>query len=307
VRLLSIIRARAPSVPGRQLIGESIAGFEVEDLIKASSEGTFRVVSRLDNVERIFAFRRLDDLSLTVLVGKNTDAVFADFYDQRRLYLMIGFVSAAFVLGLAVLFEIYLRAQDRIRVGEALVALQNQQTVDLIGIMDGCGAALVQTDSLGQIATCNSTFATMFGIADRSTLVGRPFDSVVAAGGGRVTEVLARPLLNLQWPMLAGIVQPLAGEYAARRSLLERVPFPVGYGVEFAILVDTLEMLGLDAIAQVDLGVRLHRHHDERRLWFTKKRVEAVDEAPGLQRLGILPHRHDVAEASRMTEELLYR
>jgi glucosyl-3-phosphoglycerate synthase len=91
-------------------------------------------------------------------------------------------------------------------------------------------------------------------------------DSVVAAGGGRVTEVLARPLLNLHWPMLAGIVQPLAGEYAARRSLLERVPFPVGYGVEFAILVDTLEMLGLDSIAQVDLGVRLHRHHDERRL-----------------------------------------
>jgi C4-dicarboxylate-specific signal transduction histidine kinase len=178
-----IIRARAPSVPGQQFIGGSIAGFEVEDLVKASSEGRFRAVSRLDKVERIFAFRRLDDLSLTVLVGKNTDAVFADFYEQRRLYLTIGFVSAAFVVGLAVLFEIYLRAQDRIRVGEALVALQNQQTTDLIGIMDGCGAALVQTDALGQIAICNSTFATMFGIADRGALVGRPFDTIVAAGG----------------------------------------------------------------------------------------------------------------------------
>lgn len=91
-------------------------------------------------------------------------------------------------------------------------------------------------------------------------------ESVVPAGGGRVTELVARPLLNLYWPQLAGIIQPLAGECAARRSLLERLPFPVGYGVEFALLVDTAEMLGVDAIAQVDLGVRLHRHHDERKL-----------------------------------------
>lgn len=89
---------------------------------------------------------------------------------------------------------------------------------------------------------------------------------IIHAGGGRVTELLARPLLNLLWPELAGVIQPLAGEYAARRTLLERLPFPCGYGVEFALLVDTLELLGLAGIAQVDLGVRLHRHHDERRL-----------------------------------------
>lgn len=88
----------------------------------------------------------------------------------------------------------------------------------------------------------------------------------IPAGGGRVTELVARPLLNAHWPQLAAVAQPLAGEYAARRSLLEALPFPVGYGVEFALLVDTAELLGLDAIAQVDLGVRLHRHHDEQRL-----------------------------------------
>ena len=60
-------------------------------------------------------------------------------------------------------------------------------------------------------------------------------------GGGRVTELVARPLLNLHWPELAGVVQPLAGEYAARRALLEPLPFPTGYGVELALLVDTLE------------------------------------------------------------------
>ncbi|GLX18965.1 glucosyl-3-phosphoglycerate synthase [Streptomyces lavendulae subsp. lavendulae] len=80
--------------------------------------------------------------------------------------------------------------------------------------------------------------------------------------GGRVTELVARPLLNLHWPQLAGFVQPLGGEYAVRRSLLERLPFPVGYGVELGLLVDALHTVGLDALAQVDVGVRLHRHQD---------------------------------------------
>ncbi|RDG38585.1 glucosyl-3-phosphoglycerate synthase [Streptomyces corynorhini] len=84
--------------------------------------------------------------------------------------------------------------------------------------------------------------------------------------GGRVTELVARPLLNLHWPRLAGFVQPLGGEYAARRSLLERLPFPVGYGVELGLLVDALHTVGLDALAQVDVGVRRHRHQDDRAL-----------------------------------------
>lgn len=86
------------------------------------------------------------------------------------------------------------------------------------------------------------------------------------AGGGRVTELVARPLINLNWPQLAGIIQPLAGEYAARRSLLEQLPFPCGYGVDFGLLLDTEELHGVRAIAQVDLGVRVHRHHDTARL-----------------------------------------
>lgn len=86
---------------------------------------------------------------------------------------------------------------------------------------------------------------------------------VGAAGqGGRVTELMARPLLNMHWPQLAGFVQPLGGEYAARRSLLEQLPFPVGYGVELGMLVDALHLVGLDALAQVDVGERKHRHQD---------------------------------------------
>ncbi|WP_030750398.1 glucosyl-3-phosphoglycerate synthase [Streptomyces sp. NRRL F-5135] len=105
--------------------------------------------------------------------------------------------------------------------------------------------------------------------SDTSTAAGSGSGAAGAGGGGqggRVTELVARPLLNLHWPRLAGFVQPLGGEYAARRSLLERLPFPVGYGVELGLLVDALHTVGLDALAQVDVGVRFHRHQDERAL-----------------------------------------
>jgi glucosyl-3-phosphoglycerate synthase len=79
-------------------------------------------------------------------------------------------------------------------------------------------------------------------------------------GGGRVTELVARPLLNLFWPALSGFVQPLAGESAGRRAVLEQVPFVSGYGVEIGMLIDLLGLTGLDALAQVDLGERAHRN-----------------------------------------------
>lgn len=85
-------------------------------------------------------------------------------------------------------------------------------------------------------------------------------DGSTSTEGGRVTELVARPLISLWWPELAGVVQPLAGEWAARRSLMESLPIPVGYGVELATLMDTAARYGLDAVAQVDLGSRAHRH-----------------------------------------------
>jgi glucosyl-3-phosphoglycerate synthase len=80
------------------------------------------------------------------------------------------------------------------------------------------------------------------------------------AGGGRVTELLVRPLLALCWPELADLGQPLAGEYAADRALLESLPFEQGYGVEFGLLIDTLRLHGRHAIAETHLGVRAHDH-----------------------------------------------
>jgi len=79
-------------------------------------------------------------------------------------------------------------------------------------------------------------------------------------GGGRVTELMARPLLCSLFPHLSGIVQPLSGEYAGRRELLEAVPFVEGWGVEIGLLIDVADRVGVDAIAQCDLGVREHRN-----------------------------------------------
>ncbi len=87
-------------------------------------------------------------------------------------------------------------------------------------------------------------------------------DHTQASGGGRVTELTARPLLNLFYPELSGLIQPLAGEYAGRREALERLPFFSGYGVETGLLIDMAEQFGVGSIAQVDLLERVHRNQE---------------------------------------------
>jgi glucosyl-3-phosphoglycerate synthase len=81
-------------------------------------------------------------------------------------------------------------------------------------------------------------------------------------GGGRVTELVARPLINLFFPELSGYIQPLAGEYAGRREHLERIPFFTGYAVEIGHLIDLVERLGLNGLGQVDLDIRIHRNQE---------------------------------------------
>lgn len=95
------------------------------------------------------------------------------------------------------------------------------------------------------------------GFYQRPIKVG---DTLQAYGGGRVTELVARPLLNLFYPELSGIIQPLSGEYAGRRTALESIPFFSGYGVETAMLIDIHDRFGLDAIAQADLEERVHHN-----------------------------------------------
>jgi glucosyl-3-phosphoglycerate synthase len=101
------------------------------------------------------------------------------------------------------------------------------------------------------------------GVSYVKAFYERPIRSegkIAPSGGGRVTEILVRPLFSLFYPELASLVQPLSGEYAGRRRLLEKLSFSVGYGVELGHLVDILETEGIEALAQVDLDMRIHRN-----------------------------------------------
>jgi len=151
---------------------------------------------------------------------------------------------------------------DRPGKGEALWKSLHVTTGDVVAFID---ADLREFDPqfavglLGPLLT-DPTVQFVKAFYDRPLTSG---ETVLPAGGGRVTELVARPLLNLHWPILAGFVQPLAGEYAARRELLERLPFVSGYGVEIGMLIDVVEEIGLHGMVQVDLGSRQHRNSSD--------------------------------------------
>jgi glucosyl-3-phosphoglycerate synthase len=154
---------------------------------------------------------------------------------------------------------------DRPGKGEALWKSLAATTGDLIVFMD--------SDLLGDVAHYVPGLLTPLLLDPRVDYVKGCYTRPLTmdgehrpAGGGRVTELTARPLLNALWPELAGIVQPLGGEYAGRRSALEQVPFVSGYGVEVGLLVDLLQVCGLQALAQVDLGTRRHSHQTDEAL-----------------------------------------
>ena len=99
---------------------------------------------------------------------------------------------------------------------------------------------------------------------DRPISIGK--NRIRPTGGGRVTELVIRPLFSLFFPELTQILQPLSGEYAGFREIFEKIPFPIGYGVETSMILDIYEKWGLEVIAQVDLDRRIHRNQDTKAL-----------------------------------------
>jgi len=125
---------------------------------------------------------------------------------------------------------------------------------------------------------------------------------IVTAGGGRVTELTARPVINLFYPELSGLLQPLSGEYAGRRELLEQLPFFTGYGIEIGMLIDILESFGLNRIAQVDLGSRVHRNQE---LFDLSKMAFAILQV-AIRRLGDRHRMHLLEEVNRSMKLIHY-
>jgi glucosyl-3-phosphoglycerate synthase len=149
--------------------------------------------------------------------------------------------------------------------GDAMWRALHATDGDIVCFLDGDTA---DPDSchlrglLGPLLT-DPSVALVKGAFDRPLRVG---ETELPHEGGRVTELMARPLLNLHEPRLAGFTQPLAGEFAGRRSLLESIPFATGYGVEIGVLIDALRACGLDALAECRLGTRHNRHQPLRAL-----------------------------------------
>jgi hypothetical protein len=137
------------------------------------------------------------------------------------------------------------------------------------------------------------------GFYQRPLYLGR---KVEARGGGRVTELTVRPLLNLFYPELSGFAQPLAGEYAGRRAALECVPFFAGYGVETGLLIDLWSRFGLSAMGQVDLEERVHRNQSL--LTLSKMAFEVVQVV--MQRVGQARGMELVNELNRSMKSIRY-
>jgi len=170
-------------------------------------------------------------------------------------------------------------------------------------------------------------FSTHFVTALVGTLLAHPEVSfakgaydrplVEGEGGGRVTELVARPVLAMLFPALAGVRQPLAGEYGGRRDLLERLPFVQGYGVDIALLIDAHRAVGLGGIAEVDLGVRRHRNRtigqlgpqaaEVLRAALVRAGVDVGDEPLTLRRPGLAPLRVAHDELPPLVEVASYR
>jgi len=168
-------------------------------------------------------------------------------------------------------------ATCRIAAGAGARVVTVDEVLPQLGPGEGKGEALYKSvaAAVGDlIVWCDSDiveFSPHFVVGLLGPLLTRPevqfvkgfYDRPVAGqahGGGRVTELMARPAIAALFPHLSSIVQPLSGEYAGRRALLERLPFVQGYGVDLGLLVDIAELEGTEAIAQVDLGLRRHRN-----------------------------------------------
>ncbi len=149
--------------------------------------------------------------------------------------------------------------------GDAMWRALHETSADIVCFLDGDTANPDTKHLQGLIGPllCDRSLQLVKGAFDRPLQVG---GTSLPNEGGRVTEIMARPLLNLHEPRLAGFAQPLAGEFAGRRELFESIPFPVGYGVEIAVLIDALRAHGLDALAECHLGERQNRHQPLRAL-----------------------------------------
>ncbi len=258
-----------------QAVGQTAISILVDQWF---AENTYHA-DEFSNLEHLLRLKRQQNLTISLALPSLNEA--------ETVGNVIRTFKDAFMQNLPLLDEIVLidsSSTDRTReIGSDLgiPVYIHQQILPQFGARSGKGEALwkslyitrgdlllwIDTDILNiQPGFLYGLLGPLLGRPDIQFVKGfyrRPLrvgDKLQAGGGGRVTELTARPLLNLFYPELSGVIQPLSGEYGGRRAALEQLPFYSGYGVEIGLLIDVFEKFGLNAIAQVDLQERIHRN-----------------------------------------------
>lgn len=272
------VRVRAVHPPGAE--AESSAGLETISILvdKWFAENTFHA-SEFEDLQRLVDRKEATGLTISLaLPALNEEATIGNVITTLRAGLM---EQAPLVDEIVLIDSQSTDATRQIAEDLGIPVHIHQEILPQYGARRGKGEALwkslyvtrgdlilwVDTD----IVNIHSRF--VYGLLGPMLLrkeimlvkgfYRRPMkvgDRMQAGGGGRVTELTARPLLNLFYPALSGLIQPLSGEYGGRRTALEQLPFSSGYGVEIGLLIDTLERFGLGALAQVDLLQRVHHN-----------------------------------------------
>jgi len=168
-------------------------------------------------------------------------------------------VAASFGADVYLASEILPEEGDKRGKGENLWKAIHQLRGDIICYVDADIKNIHPRFAYGLIAPLvyNDTIQYVKAFYDRPLAFSQ---GIRPSGGGRVTEILVRPLFSLFFPELTALIQPLSGEYAVRREVLEKIPFPIGYGVETSHILDVYQEYGLDAFGQTDLDQRVHRN-----------------------------------------------
>ncbi len=259
---------------------DELAGVEAISILvdKWFAENTF-TASEFEDLDHLLAYKREQGVTISLALPA--------LNEEETVGKVIRTIQQALVERVPLLDEIVLMDSDSTD-GTRAIAQQlgvpvhvHQQMLPAYGTRRGKGEALWKSllatrgDIIAWIDTditnihprfvygilgpllLNQHIQFVKGFYRRPLRVG---DTFQAGGGGRVTELTARPLLNLFYPQLSGVVQPLSGEYAGRRAALEQMPFFSGYGVETGLLIDMFERYGISAIAQVDLLERIHHN-----------------------------------------------
>lgn len=182
-----IIRARSRlGLSELETIGTSVKEYALFRQIQARPVGTYRTLSRLDGIERIYAFRQLADVGLSVVAGVDIRAILVNASKRHQLFLFIASTGIIFVIGFAFLCDRYLKAAESLRLSQALAKDRERQNLDLSQIMDGCGALFVQTDASGRILHCNQSFSKLLGHKQRDDSPMVTIDSLVFKRGNNL-------------------------------------------------------------------------------------------------------------------------